>query len=354
MDSLERALHDPVWDRLADGHASYLAHPGQRGDQVIRKQFEVVTVAMRNMSSKRIDRLDQHRQRYCLEAFTAIYKARKSINRIRYMISSDNRQKASKKEVCRLSGEHYNLLWMLQPKHALIYTAMFDLLWATTQLAKDVDSLRTHRSYCPPSSPIALRNPQGECLTDLPRWTNSVPRVLVEYWYREEVAKQNWECVLATRKEDWEKRTGKTCPDEERMTFTELVQSYPVKSVVNDATKTIRFLERRSQKLLSSAQDAWTILKRYFDRFKFMRLFDTYNHQRWQCSGWQELQQRELAADIEHDQRMYGLGEEERSEFWGAYLLNRTDMELEGNLRQPEVVAQVFEMLLNATFSNGC
>lgn len=112
-------------------------------------------------------------------------------------------------------------------------------------------------------------------------------------------------------------------------------------------------LEMQSGIISESVQDTWTVLRRYFDRFKFMRLFDTQTHQRWQCTDWQELHQREAAADLEHDQRMNGVDEEVQPEFWGAHLLDRSNVELEDQLREPEVVAEVFEMLLNATFSNG-
>lgn len=356
MEEFRGALHDPVWDSLAGKHASYLASPERGGDQAMRQQFEVVTRALQNMSSKRVDSLDQHRQRYCVEAFTAIYKARKSIKRIRYILSDDNRQQASRDEVCRLSREHYNLVWILHPKHALVFNAMYDLLTAATQLAEGVDTFLNDRSYCPPTPPTAPFGPQGECLLDLPSWTKSVPWTLVEFVYKDELAKQQLDCSLATRQKEWEQRNGKKCRDEDRITFNKLVQSHSFKNFSTATDDMIEILDEESKKVLKSVQDAWTTLRRYFDRFKFMRLFDTQTHQRWQCSEWQELHQRELAADLEHDQRMDGLdrGDEIQPDFWGAHLLNRSNMELEGYFRKPEAVVKVFEMLLNATFSNGC
>lgn len=185
MDRFRGALHDPVWERLFGGHDSHLANPEPRVDQEIRNQFEFLSGALRNMSSKRIDSLDQHRQRYCVEAFTAIYKARKSIKRIKYMFSNDNRQKASRDEVCRLSREHYNLVWILHPKHALIHSAMRDVLTGTSQLVESAEMLLNHSMHCPPPPPAAPPGP------DLPHWTSLIPWFLLKRWYKDEVEKQH-------------------------------------------------------------------------------------------------------------------------------------------------------------------
>jgi hypothetical protein len=354
VDGFRSALHDTAWDSFAGKRASYLANPEHRGDQAIRNQFEAVTGLLKNMNSKRIDSLVEYRKGYCVNAFTTIYTAGKRMKRISYMFFEDNRQKASRDEICKLSREHYNLVWMLHPKHAGIHDAMYDLLISIFQLTKGVDTFLKHRIHCPRSPSTALRGPQGECLYKLPAWTEAVPWFLVALWYQKELERQEWNCDLADHNEELEQLYGKKCPDEDKMTFFELIQSHPSEDIRNATMNMAQTLRRQSGEVLEAAQKAWTILRQYFDRFKFMRLFDLQTHQRWQCNEWEELYQRELGADLEHDQRTNGFGDNAQSELWSAHLLNRSNVELERFLREPDAFAQIFEMLLNAMFRNGC